>query len=76
MKEKYKRISCDFYDILEGYATLKKKVLITYFENDSEIKEEVEIKTLETKDKSEYLISQLGKRIRLDQIISMTEVEK
>ena len=73
-KEHYKRVSCDLYDQLEGYATLKKKLMISYFENEVEIKEEIEIKTLETEGKSEYSITQSEKRIRLDQIISIVEI--
>ena len=73
MQEKYKQVNCNFYDQLERYATLKTKLFITYAQNNSEIREEIEIKTLETQDKSEYLISNLDKRIRLDQIISILE---
>lgn len=70
----YKRISCDLYDQLEIFATYKTKVRIKYVEPDTTQKEETcIIKTLETKDKSEYLITDKGTRIRLDRIVSMTE---
>ena len=75
MKEDYKRVSCDLYDRLESYAAFKKKVNIRYFENETEIHEEIEIKTLQTQNKAEYLLSQSGKRIRLDKIISIQQTK-
>jgi Rho-binding antiterminator len=77
MEKEYKRISCHFYDKLESYASFKKKLMIAYSdEKNKVITAEVEIKTFETKNKSEYLITQKGKRIRLDQIISVEEINK
>jgi len=32
---------------------------------------EIEISTLETKDKAEYLVTKEGKKIRLDKIVSL-----
>ena len=75
MEEKYRRVSCNLYDELESYATLKKQLLVNYFEKEMKIKEEeLLIVNLETKDKSEYLVTEKGTRIRLDQIISITEL--
>ncbi len=75
MQEDYKRVSCDFYDKLEAFATLKKKVEVIYTDKDNiEKKESFLIRTLETKNKSEYLISESGIVIRLDQILKITIV--
>lgn len=76
MKNEYKRVGCDFYDQLESYATLKKKIAIQYIDSSSSnsVYEEITIKTLETKNKEEFLISTSGLRIRLDKIISLNDL--
>jgi len=70
----YQRVSCGFYDQLESLATLNKQVLIIHLEDEQEIQDKIHIKTFETKDKKEYLITSLGKRIRLDKIVSILEI--
>ncbi|MFK8105280.1 MAG: hypothetical protein AB8G15_22400 [Saprospiraceae bacterium] len=75
MKSPYQRISCDRYDQFEIYATFKKQLRVQYLGADAKpTTSEFKIKTLETKDKAEYLISDTGLRIRLDQIISVQEI--
>jgi Rho-binding antiterminator len=70
MEGRYKNIDCGFYDQLEAYATLKKKVMLTFLdEHGVEKNLTTIIKTLETKNKEEFLISTNGDRLRLDKLI-------
>lgn len=74
IKKDYKRVSCNFYDQLELYATLKQTVLVRYKNQEgNEEEQELKIKTFETKNKEEFLISNDGLRLRLDNIISCTK---
>lgn len=74
MKDPYKNVSCDFYDSLEIFATYHTPLLILYVdENGNEISIETIIKTLITKDKSEYLLTHNDVLIRLDKIILIAE---
>ncbi len=73
--DKYQKVSCDFYDQLEAFATQKKELSISYWANDSLITNDIiTIKTLETKNKEEFLITTSGLRIRLDKIMTAVEV--
>lgn len=76
MKEEYKKVSCDLYDRLESYAIQQKSILIHYFDpaGFGVIEDEIIIKTLETKNKEEFLVAASGLRLRLDKIVSLTEV--
>ena len=77
MAKDYKRVSCDFYDLLESTATLKQKISITYqLEDGTFLTKEAFIQTLETKDKAEYLILKDQTRIRLDHISSLKPITK
>ncbi len=72
MKDEYNRVNCNFYDQLEAYGVQNKRLAVIYKdENSKEITETIEIKTLETKEKAEYLITKSGLRIRLDKIVSL-----
>lgn len=74
-KADYKRVSCDFYDQLEIGATYGKVLLIKYKDEDNmTLLTESSIKTLETKDKEEFVILDNGLRIRLDRIITLNEI--
>jgi len=71
----YQRVSCDYYDYLEMYAVQKKPLLLAYNdEHGATVKKHIQIKTLETKNKEEFLISTEGLRLRLDKIISLTPI--
>ena len=72
MEEKYKRVNCNFYDQLEAYGVQNKRLSIIYKDKEGEeVNTEIEIKTLETKEKAEYLITKSDLRIRLDKIVSL-----
>ena len=75
MSEKeYKRVDCSLYDRYEALAVQGKLVDIKFrpdFEfNDMQA---VKIKTLETKNKEEFMILETGERFRLDEILSLVE---
>lgn len=75
MSDKYKQISCDTYDRLESFTTLQKKLEIGYLNVSNDvITVEIFIKTLVTRNKSEYLVTDLGLEIRLDKLVSIVEV--
>lgn len=75
MDDKYKRVDCNFYDHLEIHATYKERLEIIYEkENGGNETIIVKIKTLETKDKAEFLITDEGQQIRLDKIISLRKL--
>ena len=68
----YKPISCSYYDVLEGYATLRQKVQVEYLNQEEElIREETLFKDFQTKSKEEFAILASGKKIRLDRIINV-----
>ncbi len=74
MKDKYRCVSCDFYDQLEQYATRNTKLFLSYLASDAteQLQAVIRIATLETKNKEEYMITKSGLRLRLDRIISLT----
>ena len=76
MEDNYKRVSCDLYDNLVGYATFKKTLEITYkTDEQADVKTVVmQIATLETKNKAEFLIGSTGLRLRLDKVLTIKEV--
>ncbi|MBP7769800.1 MAG: hypothetical protein KA055_01610 [Aliarcobacter sp.] len=71
MDDKYKTISCHFYDELEALAVKKVLLKITYFENENEKHIEDIIVNFKTKNKEEFLILKNGLIIRLDKIIKI-----
>ncbi len=73
-KEEYKRVDCSLYDRYEALAVQHNLVDIR-FRTDSEREDlqAVKIKTLETKDKEEFMILESGERFRLDEILSLVE---
>lgn len=70
----YKPIDCDIYDKYESIATRKKTIKLKVKNEMVTTEIEGNIKTLETKNKVEYMILESGERIRLDDIVSWTEV--
>lgn len=71
---KYTAVNCFTYDWLEIHAIRKHKLLLCFLENNDTREEEVIIKTLETKNKEEFLLTTEGLRIRLDHIVSFSVV--
>lgn len=71
MDDKYKTISCHFYDELEALAVKKVLLKITYFENENEKHIEDIIVNFKTKNKEEFLILKNRLIIRLDKIIKI-----
>ena len=73
-KDTYQCVSCNFYDELEAYANLRKKVHIHYLGKGSVLQQaEIVIKDFQTKDKAEFLITDKGMEIRLDKIVKVYE---
>ena len=73
MKEqKYKPISCDYYDELEIVA-MHQTVAEIIFRNEKgeETTISTKVKTLQTRDSEEFLILDNGDEIRLDKLVSM-----
>lgn len=67
----YKPIDCNFYDILEANAVLRKIVTIEYRVNDEIQTIDNRIVDLFIKDKAEYMRLENGLEIRLDTIHSV-----
>lgn len=71
--EKYKPISCTYYDYIEHYAVLKAVVVIQYW-NEQHEKSSIESVILDTKNDgtAEYMmVRDLDNPIRMDRIISI-----
>ena len=70
----YEPINCDDYDWLEIWSMNKSTVLIEYSPNGKTLREESIINTLKTFNGIEYLITEAGLEIRLDHLLSITEM--
>lgn len=70
-KEQYTPVNCDFYDELEALATRHKPCEIIFINNGSRSVIRATIADLVTKDKVEYLITDSGLEIRLDQLVQV-----
>ncbi len=73
-KSNYTPINCSVYDEYERIAVQRKTILLMVMDDMMITQIEGKIKTLETKNKVEYMILESGERIRLDDIVSWTEV--
>lgn len=68
----YQPISCNFYDHLEAKATLRKRVLIRYRNEDEAITAvEAVIKDFYVKEKVEFMVLDNGSTIRLDHLVDV-----
>ncbi len=74
-QSKYKPINCDYYDHFEIHAMRKTWIKLDIKEEDEERTYITKIKTLQTKDKSEYATLLHGEVIRLDQVVEMIAVD-
>lgn len=73
--QEYAPISCSYYDHLEAFASLGKKVEIKYL-NERGIETFLESKIVDFQiiQKAEYFVLADGKMIRLDMLISVDQV--
>ena len=71
MDENYKPVSCDFYDELEALATLKKNCDIIFMNNGGKSQIQAKIADLYTREKVEYLKTDSGLEIRLDNLVQV-----
>lgn len=68
--KKYKPIACALYDHYELWSVQRKSVYLKWKnEADKNQHSVIKIKTLFTKDKIEFLMTEDGKTIRLDRIL-------
>lgn len=68
----YQPISCNFYDILEESATLRKRSIIHFYNTNWQEEQIVSrIINLFTKEKEEFMELENDKIIRLDHLISV-----
>lgn len=69
---KYQPIDCNFYDILEANAVLRKQVEIIFInKNEEQQRIQAIIKDLYIKEKAEYMKLADGREIRLDRLIAV-----
>ena len=74
---KYKCIDCNYYDVLEAYATLRRELKLEYLNDKGELViEETRIKDFRTKNKEEFAILATGTVVRLDRFEKITPIEK
>lgn len=73
----YRPIDCNFYDYVEHFATLRKKITIKYSLPDSSLKSVSTIITdTQQKEDGEYiLIKGEPGEIRMDYLVSLDEIE-
>lgn len=68
----YRPIACDYVDLVEHYATLRKEIEIVYKNKvGEEVVQHDVVLTWENDGQAEYLITLQGTRIRLDHIVSL-----
>jgi Rho-binding antiterminator len=72
--EKYRSISCSYYDQLEVYATKRTHCSVVYRIDEAEKTSEGIIVDVYAKDGAEYLKLNNGIIIRLDQLVSINDV--
>ena len=70
----YIPVSCDLVDQIEILATSKKSIKLVYLKMNKEVAENIQIRTWETLNKEEFLITKQGDRIRLDYILSLNGI--
>lgn len=66
--EKYKPVSCSFYDQLTDLAVLKKQITLNITSNEEPYYISGFIKDIITKDGEEFLVFESGESFRLDEI--------
>ncbi|QCO68430.1 hypothetical protein E5843_12850 [Luteimonas yindakuii] len=72
IEDDYRPISCDFHDILEAAATLRKPVTVEFRDAQAGIQHrQARIADLETRADGEYMRLDTGESIRFDRIVSI-----
>lgn len=71
----YKQVSCDFYDVLEAFATRKELCVITFNALKGQSTVTDIITDIFTKDNSEFLQLASGSVIRLDQLLEVNGIK-
>ncbi|MBK7379368.1 MAG: hypothetical protein IPJ03_10235 [Ignavibacteriales bacterium] len=75
MKKEYIPIDCGLHDELELRAVRKQKIRLIYFNEKNEIEmNECVITDVYSKDKTEYLKTDFGLTIRLDNLLEMDNI--
>jgi len=75
MNKKYEPIDCALHDELELRALRKQKIKLIYFNDKNEIESnECVITDVYSKDKTEYLKTDFGLTIRLDNLLEMDNI--
>lgn len=70
----YTCVGCEFYDQLEILAMRKNQVRIIYKNKENKNSTIVTyIKTLQTRNKEEFIVTLSGKEIRLDKIVEVSK---
>lgn len=70
----YKPIDCNFYDVLEAKATLKKQVHVIYLDEANTTKSlDALIVNLYTRNKEEFIVFDNGFQLRLDRLIQVDD---
>lgn len=69
----YKPISCEYYDVILSFITLKKEVELIYWTDNQTRTLQTKIVDIYTKNKMEFILTFDQKTIRLDQIISIDD---
>lgn len=68
----YQPISCEFHDVLEANATLRKPVEIRYRDDEGGVQERLAIvKDVFARDGSEFVVLSTGETVRLDRLIGV-----
>jgi len=75
MNKKYEPIDCALHDELELRALRKQKIKLIFFNDKNEIESnECVITDVYSKDKTEYLKTDFGLTIRLDNLLEMDNI--
>jgi len=71
----YVPVGCDFVDHIEILATQRRNTVLVY-QDETGVEQQTKavLKTWETKNKEEFLITQDGLRLRLDHVLSIDGV--
>ncbi|MBZ2209540.1 hypothetical protein [Massilia soli] len=70
----YQPISCEFHDVLEANATLRKPVQIRFRDDGGGVQERLAaVKDIFARDGSEFVALSTGETVRLDRLIAVDQ---
>jgi Rho-binding antiterminator len=73
MKIPYHPISCEFHDVLETLATVRRPAQIRFRADDGDVHQRRAVITdVYSRDGAEYLVLDSGETLRLDRLIAVT----